>query len=129
MSESLEVSTVLPAAPEQIYRAWLSSQAHSDFTGSPAEIDPRLGGQISAWDGYIQGTILALEPFRRILQAWRTSDFPEGAPDSMLELRLEAVEGGTQLTLIQMEIPDGQGEDYRQGWTEYYFQPMLDYFS
>lgn len=129
MSESLEVSTVLPAAPAQIYQAWLSSQAHSDFTGSPAEIDPRLGGQISAWDGYIQGTILALEPYRRILQAWRTSDFPEGAPDSMLELRLEAVDGGTKLTLVQMEIPDGQGEEYRQGWTEYYFQPMLDYFA
>jgi uncharacterized protein YndB with AHSA1/START domain len=129
MSEKFEISVVLPATPQQVYAAWLSSQAHSDFTGSPAEVDPRPGGKFSAWDGYLWGVNLELEPPRRILQSWRTSEFPEEAPDSRLELLLEAVPEGTQLTLRHSNIPEGQGEEYRQGWDDNYFQPMLVYFS
>lgn len=129
MSEQLELSIVLPAEPQQIYAAWLDSEAHTAFTGSPARIDPNVGGAFTAWDGYIEGRTLALEPFRRILQAWRTSEFPEGAPDSMLEVLLEAVPGGTRLTLRHTEIPDGQAAQYEEGWRDFYFAPMGEYFS
>jgi activator of HSP90 ATPase len=130
MAESFEVSAVFPTqTPEKIYAAWLDSQAHSAMTGSPAVVDPALGGKFSAWDEYIQGQTLELEPTRRILQAWRTTEFPEDSPDSRLEIMIEGVDGGAQVTLVHTEIPDGQGEDYRQGWTEYYFEPMGRYFS
>jgi len=26
-------------------------------------------------------------------------------------------------------IPDGQGENYKQGWKDFYFKPMKKYFS
>jgi activator of HSP90 ATPase len=42
---------------------------------------------------------------------------------------LEEKEGGVQLTLVHNEIPDGQGESYRQGWEEHYFKPMQEYFT
>ncbi len=129
MSEQFVISVVLPATPIQVFDAWLDSQAHSDFTGSEAKVDPKVGGKFSAWDGYLWGVTLELEPPRRILQSWRTSEFPEDAPDSLLELLLEPAQGGTQLTLRHSNIPDGQGDEYRQGWDDNYFQPMLAYFS
>jgi activator of HSP90 ATPase len=130
MVESFEVSAFFSAlTAEKIYSAWLDSQAHSAMTGSPAEVDPAEGGKFSAWDGYIQGETLAAEPFQRILQAWRTTEFPENSPDSRLEVLIEEQDDGVQVTLIHSEIPEGQGEDYRQGWVEYYFEPMQRYFS
>jgi uncharacterized protein YndB with AHSA1/START domain len=129
MLETIECSTILPASPERIYRAWISSQEHSAFTGSPAKIDPAIGGHFTAWDGYIQGITLELEPYRRILQAWRTTEFPPDSPDSHLELLLEAVEGGARIILHHRDIPEGQGASYAQGWEDYYFEPMQDYFS
>lgn len=130
MQESIECSIVLPVGAEQLYRAWLNSAAHSGFTGSPAQVDPRVGGRFSAWDGYIEGVTLELEPYRRILQAWRSSEFPEGSPDSRLEILLEdAGQGQTRLTLLHSEIPAGQGQTYLQGWEDYYFQPMQEYFA
>lgn len=129
MPDSIQLSTVLPAAPEDIYLGWLSSREHSAFTGSPAEIDSRLGGKFTAWDGYIQGTTLELEPYQRIVQSWRTTEFPAGSPDSQLEVQLEAVEDGTKLTLIHTEIPDGQGQTYYSGWEDFYFKPMMEYYS
>jgi uncharacterized protein YndB with AHSA1/START domain len=127
--ESIEVSTNLPADPESIYKAWLDSNLHSQFTGSPAEINPQVGGIFSAWDGYIRGVTLELTPYSRILQSWRADDFPNEAGDSELEIRLEEIPGGTLLTLTHINLPDGQGEEFRQGWLDFYFTPMLAYFS
>ena len=129
MGEQLELSVILPAAPQQVYEAWLDSKAHADFTGSPAQIDAHIGGDFSAWDGYISGKTLALEPYRLIRQTWRTTEFPVGAPDSLLEVRVEAAGDGTKITLVHTNIPEGQTEQYRQGWEEFYFIPMKDYFE
>jgi activator of HSP90 ATPase len=129
MTESLECTALLPASPEVVYHAWLDSEAHALFTGSSAQINASKGGKFTAWDGYIQGTTLELEPFHRIVQTWRTSDFLEDAPDSRLELLLSEEGGQTRITLIHTKIPEGQAEEYRQGWEDYYFKPMQDYFS
>jgi activator of HSP90 ATPase len=129
MSENFEMTTLLPAPPEVIYTAWLEGEQVAAFTGSAAEGDALPGSKFTAWDGYISGTNLELDPPRRILQAWRTTEFPEGSPDSRLELLLEPAAEGTTLRLLHSNIPEGQGEDYRTGWEEYYFSPLKEYFS
>ena len=129
MSEQSELTVVLPASPERVYTAWLDSAGHGGFTGSPAVIDPRVGGRFTAWDGYITGETLELEPFHRIVQSWRTDEFPADAPDSRLEILLESQGEGTLLTLRHTQIPNGQAEQYEQGWRDYYFTPMLEFFS
>lgn len=129
MSTAFEISTVLPADPVRVYTAWLTSEQHSAMTGGAAEIDPRVGGVYSAWDGYITGVTLALEPNQRIVQSWRTVEFPFDAPDSRLEIVLEAIEGGTQLTLKHTSLPDDQVDSYQSGWVDNYFEPMKRYFT
>jgi uncharacterized protein YndB with AHSA1/START domain len=127
-TESITLWEIFPASPREIYEAWLSS-AHGKMVGSTATVDPRVGGAFTAWDGYIRGTTLELEPYRRIVQAWRTTQFPPASPDSRFELMLEQVEGGTRLTIRHTEIPEGQGGIYEQGWIDHYFRPMKEYFA
>jgi uncharacterized protein YndB with AHSA1/START domain len=128
MPEQLKLSIILPAAPETVFHAWLDSALHAEFTGSPAEVDARVGGAFSAWDGYITGEILELIPPKRIVQAWRT-EFPQDAPASRLEAIFEPEGSGTCLTLVHTNIPEGQAENYRQGWDDFYFSPLQTYFS
>ncbi len=127
--ESFTVTTTLPASPEEIFSAWLSSEGHSQMTGSQAEVQDGSGGTFSAWDGYIWGKTLEMEAHRRILQSWRTSEFPKGSPDSRVEILLEESVDGTEVTLIHTDIPDGQGNGYKKGWQDHYFTPMRAYFS
>ena len=127
--ESFTLSTTLPAKSEQIYNAWISSERHRQMTGSPAEVDAKIGGKFKAWDGYIRGKTLIMEPHQRIVQAWRTSEFPDGSPDSQVEILLEDISNGTKITLNHKDIPDGQGDSYKQGWEDFYFTPMRAYFS
>jgi uncharacterized protein YndB with AHSA1/START domain len=129
MLESFETSGLIPASPAQVYEAWVGGPGHARMTGAGATSDARAGGAFTAWDGYISGTYLELEPGRRILMAWRTTEFPDDAADSRLEILLDAAPGGTTLTLRHSEIPDGQGEDYKEGWVDNYFVPMKAYFN
>lgn len=129
MAESLEFKFDLPVSPERVYRAWFDTYEHGQFTGSPAQIDARVGGAFTAWDGYIQGKTLVMTPFTRIIQTWRTSEFPPGSPDSQIELKLEPTCLGAQVTLTQTGIPDGQARQYLEGWEDYYFRPLLRYFE
>ena len=129
MSESFEMTTLLPAPPEAVFSAWLDGNQVAVFTGGAAEGDALPGSIFTAWDGYISGTNLELEPPCRILQAWRTTEFPEASPDSRVEILLEPAADGTTLRLLHSNIPDGQGDDYREGWEEYYFSPLKKYFA
>ncbi len=129
MTESLTVSTTLSATPKQIYTAWLSSKGHTAMTGGEAKCNATIGKTFTAWDGYITGKNMELEPNKRIVQLWRTSEFPENAPDSRLEILLEAVKGGTKMTLHHTNIPKGQKQQYKQGWQDHYFTPMKSYFG
>ena len=129
MKNGFSLSEIILAKPAEIYVAWLSSEGHTALTGSPAKVDGNLGGEFSAWDGYIFGRTLELTPNQRIVQAWRTSEFPDDAPDSHLEVLLEEVEDGTKVTFVHRDMPEDQVDSYRQGWEDFYFKPMKQYFK
>ena len=128
MAIEFVVSTIIPASPEEIYDAWLSSEGHSGMTGSSASISTEVGSDFDAWDGYIHGRNLALEPDKRIVQSWRTSEFSADEPDSRIEITLEPVGNQTKLTLKHTGLPP-HGRQYEQGWVESYFEPMEEYFK
>ncbi len=77
MKNEFKLTAELPATPEKVFKAWLSSDGHSAMTGSPAKVEPRVGGTFSVWDGYITGSTLELKPYSRIVQAWRSGEFAE----------------------------------------------------
>jgi uncharacterized protein YndB with AHSA1/START domain len=129
MSDSIELEATIAATPEAIFDAWVDGEGHTAMTGSEAESDPRVGGRFTAWGGYITGTHEELERPRRIVQRWRTTEFPDDAPDSRVEIALEPADRGTRIRLTHTEIPDGQGPKYDDGWRAHYFEPMRAHFG
>ncbi len=122
--ESIMLRDVFPSTPKDIYDLWMDSEGHAHITGSGAVVEAHEGGAFEAWDGYISGRTEKLEPGRRIVQRWRTTEFPADAGDSRVEVKLREVDDGVELILIHTEIPEGQGEKYESGWVDFYFKPM-----
>ena len=116
------------AATKEVYTAWLTSEMHSAMTGGEAEVTDGVGDLFSAWDGYILGRNLELEPYKRIVQSWRTTEFEDEDPDSKLEIILVENDGETTLILHHTQLPEN-GENYKKGWDEFYFRPMKAYFE
>jgi activator of HSP90 ATPase len=124
-----EQSDTIPAEPGAVYDAWMSTDGHTAMTGGEAVVDPTIGGEFSAWDGYIWGRTLALEPGRRIVQSWRTSEFDEDDADSRIEVLLEPVDGGTSIRLRHTGVPVDQLGYENGGWQDNYFEPMKAYLG
>lgn len=129
MPYDFEVSDYIPAPPEVVYGAWISSEGHSAMTASVAHVDARVGGDFDAWDGYIHGTTLALEPFSRIVQSWRSRNFTEEQPDSQIEVLFEGDDGGTLVRVRHSNVPDDHLGYEQGGWQQSYFNPMKEYFA
>jgi len=128
-SDSISRGATLPAAPSAVYAAWLSSEGHAAMTGCRAEITAEVGAPFRCWGSYIQGKNEELVPGERIVQSWRTLDFPSDAPDSRLTITLSPAPEGTRIEIQHDLIPAGQGPRYYAGWQERYFTPMARYFS
>jgi uncharacterized protein YndB with AHSA1/START domain len=129
MAYQFTLSTILPATPQAIYRAWLDTRLHSAMTGGAAIMSNQPGAKISAWDGYISGTNLELVPGERIVQTWRTTKFANTDPDSTITVHLLSTRDGTRLTLTHSNVPDGHTSYEHGGWQQFYFEPMRRYFS
>ncbi len=126
---TLHLRGFVPAPPERVFDAWLDADTHSAFTGSRATSEPGMYGRFSAYDGYIEGVHLELDRGHRIVQSWRTSEFLTKDPDSRLEVLLEPENGGTQVTIIQTDVPTGLAARLEEGWRDYYLDPLQRYFT
>jgi activator of HSP90 ATPase len=122
------VSAIIPAKRRKVYKAWLNSKQHSKMTGGEAHVSNKVGDTFTAWDGYISGTNLILERKKRIIQFWRTTEFDENEENSQVEILFERDPKGTKISLIHTNLP-ANGEQYKQGWFDYYFNPMTEYFK
>ncbi len=127
MAINFEVSEVIPASPEMVYNAWLDSEEHARMTGDSARVSAVIGEPFEAWGGYIQGKNLELEPGKRILQSWRTSEFEDSEEDSLVEIMFAPEGSSTRVTIRHSNLPP-HGMQYQQGWVDSYFTPMKEYF-
>ena len=120
---------VIDASPLAVYEAYVDPKKHAAFTGQSATGALKPGGRFSAGDGYITGKYLALEEGKRVLQEWKTTEWPRGYPPSLLELTFKAKGKQTVLTMVHSKVPEEQTDYYSDGWKEFYWKPMKEYFA
>jgi uncharacterized protein YndB with AHSA1/START domain len=119
----VNVSRVIRAAPEEVFRAWLDPERLKRWLGTARQIvDPRVDGlfflamehQGRTWPHY--GRYLRIERPRLVEFTWM-SEGTQGR-ESVVTVELAARDGGTQLTLRHEGIPDTElGRGHQQGWT------------
>jgi activator of HSP90 ATPase len=126
---TIKQKTLIPATPDEVYDAFMEAKKHSAFTGSKATSDPKVGGEFTAWDGYISGRNLELVKGKKIVQEWSTTDWPDKFPPSRLELTFKEAKGGTEISMIHSNVPAEQADDLAEGWNEFYWKPMKEYFT
>lgn len=129
LNDGVIVATVeIAASPERVFRAlttaelaqWWGEEGVYRVTDHRADL--RAGG---SWisrgrsaDGTafsVSGTILEIEPPRRLVQTWKY-DW-EGGGETRLTYRLDQIEGGTRLTVRHEGFADPKaGQSHVSGW-------------
>ncbi len=118
---AVRLERVVPAPPEQVYRAWLDPEllrrwlAPRPMRVTRVEVDERVGGHLRVWQGTEDGDaggfeceILTLDPNRRIAFRWGFvgPDRIDGPVfDSLLTVTLAEAPGRmTTLTLVHEQL-------------------------
>lgn len=128
-TDTIRQKVTVHAAPAEMYEAFIDAKKHAAFTGSKATSDAKIGGNFTAWDGYISGKYLELEKGKKIVQEWITSEWPEDFPPSRLTLIFKKIKGGTEISMVHSDVPAEQAEELKEGWTEFYWKPLKEHFK
>jgi activator of HSP90 ATPase len=114
------------ASPQRIYEALLDAKQFTAFSGMPAEINREVGGAFSLFSSHIVGRNVELTPNKRIVQAWRTADWPEGVY-SIARFELKAQGSGTHLVFDHIGFPEGLRDHLAEGWEGHYWERLKKY--
>lgn len=128
MTESIHQDVVFKGGPQGVYNALVDAAKFAAFTGAPAEIAPEQGGAFSCFGGMITGRIVELVPNKRIVQAWRAGNWPEGVY-SILKFELQAQGADTKLSLDHGGFPPDNREHLDAGWHKMYWEPLRRYLG
>ena len=123
-TKTLKQTRTFNAPATAIYEMLMDSKKHSKVTGAPAKISTKEGGKFTAFGGMLAGTNIELKPNKKIVQSWRSSEWPEGHYSTLTFSLASAGRGKTKLSLSQSNIPDNDFEGVKKGWIEYYYVPM-----
>jgi activator of HSP90 ATPase len=118
-------ATFRGTTPHDLYQWLMDSKKHSQFTGEKAVSGRKMGSRFTAGDGWIEGMNLELVKDRLIVQGWRGNDekWPKGYY-STVRFRFTKVTRGTRLDFLHSGVPAPAYEEIRDGWREYYWEPL-----
>lgn len=126
MCKTIKQKVRLKAAPETIYGLLADSRRRTALTGRKASISPKVGGAFSTDDGRVTGVNVDLVPSKRLVQAWRRDDFPEGA-FSMAAITLSPTAGGgTELVLTHRGVPKHLIPETEEYWRRSYWERLKE---
>jgi activator of HSP90 ATPase len=119
----IKQTIIFKADPHDVYEALMDSEKHTAFSNSPARISRKVGGKFTAYDGYIEGRNEELIPDRKIVQLWRGDDWPPGYYSRVI-FELEKDGKHTKLIFTHQNVPLEFYNEIKQGWTDFYWEPM-----
>jgi activator of HSP90 ATPase len=122
-----QTATIRGATPHEIYETIMDSKKHSRLSGSRTTVGRRVGGPFRVGRD-LEGKNLALVKDKKIVQSWRSNDWPKGHY-SRATFSLARTTGGTRITFRQSGVPDKHYRSITSGWREYYWEPLKETFG
>jgi uncharacterized protein YndB with AHSA1/START domain len=127
---SVTVVRHIRARPSIVFEALVTAEGVSRWWGPDAgpvlvaEIDARIGGRfrvrfrrLEGSEHESTGTFLEIVPPERVKMSWRWTGGVEDPGESMLEIVLRAVDGGTEVTLTHALLDNAEtAKSHGDGW-------------
>eukprot|EP00300_Choanocystis_sp_HF-7_P000312 c10257_g1_i2.p1 GENE.c10257_g1_i2~~c10257_g1_i2.p1 ORF type:complete len:356 (+),score=89.98 c10257_g1_i2:138-1070(+) len=132
-TELVEITLSVQCPREGLFEALTNQQRVMGFTGAPARIDFREGGDYELFNGSIRGKYVEIVPNEKIVMTWWMGGWEEGC-ESRVNITLSG-SNPTTLKLVHDNIPsrDSYGSEVRaqveRGWHSNFFTRMRAAFG
>jgi len=114
------------AETTDLYAALTNPVTIALWSGYPAVMSAEPGSEFSMWNGDITGRIIELQENKKLVQEWYFGDQNE---KSLVTIYLSRDYGSTQVTVEHTNIPDDDFNNISEGWNEYYFGAIQQFFN
>jgi len=114
------------AEPSDVYSALTNPFTIEIWSGYPAQMSEEPGSEFSLWEGDITGKNLEFIKDRKVVQEWY---FGEQKDKSIVTITIQPDREDSQVTVEHTNIPDDDFDDIAEGWREYYFGAILNFFN
>jgi activator of HSP90 ATPase len=114
------------AEPSDIYSAITNPHTIELWSGYPALMSTEPGSEFSLWEGDITGKNLEFIQDRKVVQEWY---FGDQAEKSIVTITILAERGNSIINVEHSNIPDEEFRDIAEGWREYYFDAISNFFN
>jgi activator of HSP90 ATPase len=124
-TKSIRQAATFNATPAEVYHLIMNPKTHAAFTGTRVTMSNKVNGKFTVFDGYVNGYNIELVEGKKIVQAWHFAE--DGWPDdhySICTFLFEPVDGKTRLTFHQAGVPEHKAEELKEGWKQYYWNPI-----
>jgi activator of HSP90 ATPase len=129
-TKSIRQTVTFSAAPEQVYNLIMDQKKHAAFTGTEVIMSSRSNGRFSVFDGYCHGYNIELIEGKKIVQAWHFAE--DGWPDdhfTTCTFLFEPFGNKTRLKFLQTDVPEHKVESLKDGWKQFYWEPMKEFLN
>lgn len=129
-TKSINQTVNFHGSPGEVYEMLMNAKKHGSLTGSEVKMSKKVNGKFEVFDGYCHGYNIELKEGEKIIQAWHFQE--EGWPDdhfSICTFQFEETEKGTRLIFTQSGVPAHKYGELKDGWKQYYWNPMKIYFK
>ena len=128
----LRMERIFSATPERVFQAWIDPEKLVQWWGPEGMTTPRCEMNVregGAWltvmrnaeggEHTVSGIFRIIDPPKRLVLTWAWhNDGVRDGHETELSIELEAVEGGTRLTLVQQTFRERENRDsHKGGWT------------
>jgi activator of HSP90 ATPase len=114
------------AEPSDVYSALTNPYTIELWTGYPAVMNTEPGSEFSLWEGDITGKNLEFIQDKKIVQEWY---FGDQLQKSVATITITPDRENSVITVEHSNIPDEEFNNIAEGWREYYFDAISNFFN
>jgi len=108
---------------EDFYNVLVDRQRVEAWSRGAQVYNAEKGGQFLLFSGNVSGTFTELVDSKKIVKSWRLKHWPDGH-HSEATIALDQTDKGTRMTLTQTGVPETDVERTKQGWKNFYWNPI-----
>jgi activator of HSP90 ATPase len=114
------------AEPSDVYSALTNPYTIELWSGYPATMSEVPDSEFSLWEGDITGKNLEFIKDKKVVQEWY---FGEMSEKSIVTITIQPDRENSLVTVEHSNIPDDDFADIAEGWREYYFGAIMNFFN
>jgi activator of HSP90 ATPase len=123
--KTIKQKHIVHATPQEVYAALTNAFTIELWSGYPAVMEATEGFEFSIFDGDICGKNIKLVENEMLVQNWY---FGDATDDSIVTINLMWHENGTRITVEHTNVPDDEVEEFEDGWKDYYWGAIKEFF-